>query len=86
VHHFPFAVRGWQREHGNGWIEHVLEQADGTFAAWAAAVGAPAKVDYVEDCLENAQRAAEFALRRDTAHQQCSSSCGVWSERSAATP
>ena len=83
VHNFPFAVRTWRREHDNGWIEYVVEQPDGTFAAWAAMDGAPAKVDYVEDCLENAQRAAEFALRRDTTHRECSSSCGAWLDQPA---
>ena len=83
VHSFSPAVRTWRREHDNRWIEYVVEQPDGTFGAWAALDGATAKVDYVEDCLENAQRAAEFALRRDTTHQACSPSCGGWCEQPA---
>ena len=81
VHSFSSPVRTWRREHDNSWIEYVVEQPDGTFAAWAASDGAPAKVDYVEDCLENAQRAAEFALRRGTRHHACSPDCGNWCEQ-----
>ena len=83
VHSFSSPVRTWRREHDNSWTEYVVEQPDGTFAAWAALNGAPAKVEYVEDCLENAQRAAEFALRRDTTHHACSPGCGNWYEQPA---
>ena len=49
--------------------------------AWASPAGAlPLGIDYIEDCLEHAQAAAEFSLRRETAHTTCSAECGEWHE------
>jgi len=77
--------RHWQQAHENGWITHVAQQSDGTFIAWAAPAGTlPLAIDYVEDCLEYAQAAAEFALRRQTAHVSCAGGCPGWSEVQAA--
>jgi hypothetical protein len=73
--------RHWQQKHDNGWLAHVAEQPDGTFLAWAAPAGAlPLGIDYVEDCLEYAQAAAEFAVRRETAHSTCTHQCEGWEE------
>ena len=77
--------RHWQQRHDNGWLAHVAGLPDGTFMAWAAPAGAlPLGIDYIEDCFEHAQAAAEFALRRETAHATCSPDCGEWHEGPAA--
>lgn len=79
LNHDPLRV--WQQLHSNGWITQVVELPDATFAAWAApARTAPICLEYIEDCLEHAQAAAEFSLRRDSGHPHCSASCGRWHE------
>jgi len=70
----------WEASHDNGWTTLVMEQTDGTFAAWAGpdeTVG----VDYVEDCPEHAQAAAMFALKRKTGHAGCSIRCSPFEMR-----
>ena len=70
----------WEARHENGWTTVVMEQPDGTFIAWAGpdeTVG----VDYVEDCPENAQAAAMFALKRKSGHDQCSIPCSGFEMR-----
>jgi len=63
--------------HDNGWLATASENLDGTFSAWAAP-DAPDAADYIEDCPENAMRAAEFALRQKSGHERCSKLCTGW--------
>ena len=76
--HRPLTI--WTNLHHNGWITNAAENADGTFAAWAAPEATVVLVaDYIEDGPENARRAAEFALKQKSGREQCSSSCTGWS-------
>jgi hypothetical protein len=72
----------WTATHDNGWETTVSENVDHTFSAWAAPFTGPVRIDYVEDGPENAMRAAEFALRRKTGHDQCSRVCSGWTRHS----
>ena len=69
----------WTEKHDNGWLTQAIENLDGTYAAWALPEGtAVPGPEYVEMDAENAKRAAEFALARQTGHRQCSSACSGW--------
>ena len=73
----PLAI--WTNIHDNGWVTNAVENPDSTFAAWATLeTTATAVADYVEDGLENAKCAAEFALARKSGHRQCSPRCTGW--------
>jgi hypothetical protein len=65
--------------HDNGWTTGATENPDGTFAAWATRTGdtGPITPDYIEDGLENAMRAAVYALEQKAGHPQCSPDCSV---------
>jgi hypothetical protein len=68
----------WSARHDNGWVTSVLENPDGTYAAWAAEDSTLASVDYIETDAETAMRAAEYALRTKSGHQRCSRECSTW--------
>jgi hypothetical protein len=74
------SLAAWTAAHDNGWTTGATENPDGTFAAWATQTGdtAPITAEYIEDGLENAMRAAVYALEQKTRHPQCSPRCSGW--------
>ena len=74
----------WTAAHGNGWTASVVENPDGSFAAWAAPDGQDAGVYTVLADVEDAKRAADAALRRLTRHHACTGRCGGWQLRTYA--
>ena len=76
--HRPRRLVAWKNRHDNGWSSNVIENADGTFSAWAAPDAGWPVVDYVEDAAQNAKRAADYALARKSGHEECSPLCSGW--------
>ena len=74
----------WTATHDNGWLTSVVENPDGTFAAWAAPDGDAAGVYTVQPDVEGGKMSAEGALRRHTGHDGCSEACTTWQLRSYA--
>ena len=74
----------WTATHDNGWLTSVVENPDGTFAAWAAPDGESAGVYTIQPDVDSGRSAAESALRRHTGHEGCSDGCTVWQVRTYA--
>src|SRR5215204_1232825 len=74
----------WTAAHDNGWLTSVVENPDGTFAAWAAPDGESAGIYTVQPDVESGRAAAETALRRHTHHECCSDACSAWQVRTYA--
>ena len=74
----------WTATHDNGWLTSVVENPDGTFAAWAAPDGECAGVYIVTPDVAAGKMSAEGALRRHTGHDGCSDACSTWQLRSYA--
>jgi hypothetical protein len=68
----------WMARHDNGWQTCAIENADGTFSAWAAPKGQTPTVDYIEMDAETAMTAAMFALTKKSGHNVCSAACSGW--------
>ena len=56
----------WTAAHDNGWVTSVVENPDGTFAAWAAPDGEGAGVYTIQADVDSGKAAAEAALQRHT--------------------
>lgn len=67
----------WTATHDNGWQTHVVENPDGSFAAWAAPAGEDRTVA-VAALAEQAKRSAAATLLEHTGHDACSPSCSRW--------
>ena len=74
----------WSATHGNGWQTSVVENPDGTFAAWAAPDGESAGVYTIQPDVESGKAAAAKALQRHTGHHSCSDACSRWQVRTYA--
>ena len=81
-HHRLMAV--WTATHDNGWLTSVVENPDGTFAAWAAPDGESAGVYTIKPDVDGGKASAEAALRRHTGHEGCSGACSTWQLRTYA--
>ena len=64
--------------HGNGWDTHVVQTAEGKFAAWAAPRGIRGMSEYVDLDETAAKQAALSSLERRTGHTQCTTECSPW--------
>ena len=65
----------WTAAHDNGWVTSVVENPDGSFAAWAAPDGEGAGVYTIQADVDSGKAAAEAALQRHTGHDGCSNGC-----------
>jgi hypothetical protein len=74
----------WTAAHDNGWVTSVVENPDGSFAAWAAPDGEGAGVYTIQPDVDSGKTAAEAALQRHTAHDGCSEHCSLWEVRTYA--
>ena len=74
----------WTAAHDNGWVTSVVENPDGSFAAWAAPDGESAGVYTIQPDVDSGQAAAEAALQRHTGHDGCSDGCSLWEVRTYA--
>ena len=74
----------WTATHDNGWLTSVVENPDGTFAAWASPDGESAGVYTIQADVDRGRSAAESALRRLAGHEACSDGCTVWQVRTYA--
>jgi hypothetical protein len=74
----------WTATHDNGWLTSVVENPDGTFAAWAAPDGESAGLYTIKTDVDGGKASAEGALRRLTGHEGCSGSCSAWQLRTYA--
>ena len=61
----------WTAGHDNGWVTSVVENPNGSFAAWAAPDGQGGGVYSILDEAEEGKRAATASLRRDAGHTDC---------------
>jgi hypothetical protein len=68
----------WMARHDNGWQTYAIENADGTFSAWAAPEGQTPSVDYLEMDPDTAKAAAMFALSKKSGDHVCSADCSGW--------
>jgi hypothetical protein len=64
--------------HANGWDTHVVETADGKYAAWAAPRGIRGMSEYVDLDEATAKAAAIRSLERRTGHARCTPECTSW--------
>jgi hypothetical protein len=64
--------------HANGWDTHVVETANGRYAAWAAPWGIRGMSEYVDLDEATAKAAAIRSLERRTGHTRCTSECTPW--------
>ena len=74
----------WTAAHDNGWVTSVVENPDGSFAAWAAPDGEGAGIYTIQADVDSAKAAAEAALQRHTGHDGCSDVCSLWELRTYA--
>jgi hypothetical protein len=74
----------WTARHDNGWVTSVVENPNGSFAAWAAPDGEGGGVYSIVDQVEEGKKAATDSLRRDAGHGECSGGCTGWSLRTYA--
>jgi hypothetical protein len=74
----------WTASHDNGWVTSVVENPNGSFAAWAAPDGQGVGVYSILDDAEEGKKAATGSLRRDAGHSACSGRCTGWSLRTCA--
>lgn len=69
----------WTAQHENGWQTSVVENPNGSFAAWAAPDGQAGGVYSILEDAEEGKLAAAASLRRATGHAHCSARCSEWS-------
>jgi hypothetical protein len=69
----------WTAHHDNGWSTSVVENPNGSFAAWAAPEGQGGGVYAIQEEAEGGKAAAIASLRRATGHSTCSAGCSAWS-------
>jgi hypothetical protein len=69
----------WTARHDNGWVTSVVENPNGSFAAWAAPDGEGGGVYSIVEEAEDGKKAAVASLRRETGHTGCSRRCTGWS-------
>jgi hypothetical protein len=74
----------WTARHDNGWVTSVVENPNGSFAAWAALDGEGGGVYSIVEEAEDGKKAAAASLVRETGHTGCSRRCTVWSLRTYA--
>jgi hypothetical protein len=74
----------WTARHDNGWVTSVVENPNGSFAAWAAPDGEGGGVYSIVDEAEDGKTAAAATLVRETGHTGCSRRCTGWSLRTYA--
>lgn len=74
----------WTARHDNGWVTSVVENPNGSFAAWAAPDGAGGGVYSIVEEAEDGKKAAAASLVRETGHTSCSRRCAGWSLRTYA--
>jgi hypothetical protein len=74
----------WTARHDNGWVTSVVENPNGSFAAWAAPDGEGGGVYSIVDAADDGKKAATASLRRDAGHTDCSGNCTGWSLRTYA--
>ena len=73
----------WTARHDNGWVTSVVENPNGSFAAWAAPDGAGGGVYSIVEEAEDGKKTAAASLVRETGHS-CSHRCAEWSLRTYA--
>ena len=71
----------WTARHDNGWVTSVVENPNGSFAAWAAPDGQGGGVYSIVEEVEDGKKAAATSLVRETGHTSCSRRCAGWSLR-----
>jgi hypothetical protein len=74
----------WTARHDNGWSALVVENPNGSFAAWAAAGDEGSGVYSILADAEQGKAAAGALLRRETGHARCSDACTGWKLRTYA--
>ena len=74
----------WTARHDNGWVTSVVENPNGSFAAWAAPDGEGGGVYSIVDEAEDGKTAAAASLARETGHNGCSLRCTGWAFRTYA--
>ena len=74
----------WTASHDNGWVTSVVENPNGSFAAWAAPDGQGGGVYSILDEAEEGKQAATASLRRNAGHTDCTGRCTGWSLRTYA--
>ena len=74
----------WTACHDNGWVTSVVENPNGSFAAWAAPDRQGGGVYSIVDEAEDGKQAAAASLARATGHRACSQRCTGWSLRTYA--
>ena len=74
----------WTARHDNGWVASVVENPNGSFAAWAAPDGEGGRVYSIVEEAEDGKTAAAASLVRETGHTSCSRRCAGWSLRTYA--
>lgn len=74
----------WTAHHDNGWVTSVVENPNGSFAAWAAPDGEGGGVYSIVDEAEDGKKTAAASLVRETGHTGCSRRCTRWSLRTYA--
>jgi hypothetical protein len=74
----------WTARHDNGWVTSVVENPNGSFAAWAAPDGEGGGVYSIVEEAEDGKKAAAASLVRETGHATCSRRCAEWSLRTYA--
>jgi hypothetical protein len=74
----------WTARHDNGWVTSVVENPNGSFAAWAAPDGEGGRVYSIVEEAEDGKTAAAASLVRETGHTSCSRRCAGWSLRTYA--
>jgi hypothetical protein len=68
----------WTARHDNGWLTSVVENPNGSFAAWAAPEGESGGVYSIQEEAEAGKEAAAAALGRESDHTECSDACSAW--------
>jgi hypothetical protein len=68
----------WTARHDNGWLTSVVENPNGSFAAWAAPEGESGGVYSIQEEAEAGKEAAAASLRRESDHTECSDACSAW--------
>jgi hypothetical protein len=71
----------WNATHDNGWSTMVVENPNGSFAAWAAPSGQPVVGYAIEPEAHRGKVAATTALAQSTGHAECSDRCSRWARK-----
>ena len=67
----------WQADHDNGWRTVIVQQHDGSFAAWMTS-GEERSPPYVDLDIYHAYAAVMASLYRHTGHRTCTDGCSDW--------